>query len=145
MERRAAYRTLDVAAKYGRGDGQMASPTEDFFAELKRRGHEPALAKANGTVRFELTHGRQTERWLVTMADGDVTVARRGAGADAVVRVDQGLFDRIVTGEENAMAAILRGAVGVEGDLELMMLFQRALPAPPAAAGSPVAAGGRSS
>ena len=33
--------------------------------------------------------------------------------------------------EVNAMAALLRGAMGVEGDVELLVLFQRLFPGPP--------------
>ena len=105
--------------------------TTAFFHELGTRGHEPLLEKATGTIRFEVTNGRRKARWLVTVAKGDVTVSHRNARADCVIRVDRGLFDQIVTGEKNAMAAMLRGAVGVEGRPELLVLFQRLFPAPP--------------
>jgi hypothetical protein len=36
-----------------------------------------------------------------------------------------------VTGETNALAAYLRGAVEVEGDPELLLRFQRIFPGPP--------------
>jgi putative sterol carrier protein len=65
-----------------------------------------------------------------------VTVAHRRAHADAVVRVDGELLDRIVTGKANALTAMLRGDMTVEGDHELMVYFQRLLPAPPGARGS---------
>jgi putative sterol carrier protein len=109
----------------------LMEATTAFFHELGTRGHEPLLEKATGTIRFELTNGRRKARWLVTVAKGDVTVSHRNARADCVIRVDHGLFDQIVTGEENAMAAMLRGAVSVEGRPELLVLFQRLFPAPP--------------
>jgi putative sterol carrier protein len=109
----------------------LMDATTAFFHELGTRGHEPLLEKATGTIRFEVTNGRRKARWLVTVAKGDVTVSHRNARADCVIRVDRGLFDQIVTGEENAMAAMLRGAVGVEGRPELLVLFQRLFPAPP--------------
>ena len=40
--------------------------------------------------------------------------------------------DRIAGGEVNAMAAILRGAITVEGDPALLLMFQRLLPGPQA-------------
>jgi putative sterol carrier protein len=47
------------------------------------------------------------------------------------VRTDQAIFDRIVKGEANAMAAFLRGAIDLEGDRGLLLAFQRVFPGPP--------------
>jgi hypothetical protein len=71
-----------------------------------------------------------------------VKVSRRNARADAVVRIDRSLLDRIVTGQENAMAVFLRGAMIPEGDLALMLLFQRIFTGPPRL---PIARSARSS
>jgi putative sterol carrier protein len=60
-----------------------------------------------------------------------VTLSRRNAKADCVVRLDRKLSDRIVIGEENAMAAVLRGAIRIEGDAGLLLSFQRLFPGPP--------------
>jgi len=107
------------------------SATTEFFQELGARGHEPLLKKATGTIRFELTNGRRKARWLVKVKKGDVTVSHANVRADCVVRTDEGLFDQIVTGEVNAMAAALRGAIAVEGKPDLLVLFQRLFPGPP--------------
>lgn len=109
----------------------MADGTAEFFAELEQRGHEPVLAKSTGTLRFDLVDGKRTERWLVTVKNGDVGVSHRNVQADCVVRVDRVLFEAIARGEMNAMAAILRGAVDVEGSVALLVLFQRLFPGPP--------------
>ena len=106
-------------------------PTATFFEALGKRGHEPLLQNASGTLRFELRNGRRTEHWRVAIAKGDVTVSRASAAADTVVRADKALFDRLVTGRANAMAATLRGVIQSEGDLGLVMSFQRLFPAPP--------------
>jgi putative sterol carrier protein len=100
------------------------SATTDFFEGLGTRGHEPLLERASGTIRIELTNGKRTV-WLVTIERGDVTVTRRNARADCVVRGPEKLFDAAVKGRASAMAAVLRGAVEVEGDPELLVLFQR--------------------
>ena len=105
--------------------------TTEFFEELGSRGHEPLLEKATGTIRFDLSNGKRKARWLVTVKKGDVTVSHANARADCVTRADQGLFEQIVTGEENAMAAVLRGAISVEGRPELLVYFQRLFPGPP--------------
>lgn len=104
--------------------------TTEFFEELGTRGHEPLLEKATGTIRFDLSNGKRKARWLVTIKKGDVTVSHANARADCVTRADQALFEQIVTGEENAFAAVLRGAMSVEGRPELLVYFQRLFPGP---------------
>ena len=56
-----------------------------------------------------------------------MTVSRRNLSADSVVRVDRALFDRLVTGRANAMAEVLRGRIGVEGELEPLILLAAAI------------------
>ncbi len=110
----------------------MPEATAEFFERLGRTGHEPLLEKATGRIRFELVNGKQTERWLVAHDKGDVAVSHKSGQTDCNVRTSKALFEEIVTGRENAMAAVLRGAVEVDGRPELLMLFQRILPGPPA-------------
>jgi putative sterol carrier protein len=91
------------------------------------------LKEASGTLRFDLRDGKRVDRWLVAVEKGDVAVTRRNVGADCVVSTDRALFDAIASGKTNALAALLRGAVGVEGDIQLLVLFQRLFPGPPRA------------
>ena len=111
----------------------MADPTSDFFEALGGHGNEPLLRKASGTLRFDISDGKRTERWLVALDKGDMSVSRRNLRADCVVSADRALFQRIVSGEANALAALLREEVNVEGDINLLVLFQRLLPGPPRA------------
>jgi hypothetical protein len=106
-------------------------PTAEFFRALGARGNDPALEGATGTLRFDLAGSRgSTARWLVTMNRGDVAISRKNAKADCVVRSEEALFDRIVSGRANMLASMLRGALDAEGDLALLVLFQRVLPSP---------------
>ena len=105
----------------------MSDTTAAFFEELAQRGYVPAAETMRGSVRFDLRNGKRTERWLVSVDRGAVTVSRRNAAADAVVRTDKALFEGLVRGEVNAMAAMLRGALTIEGDGGLLLLFQRLL------------------
>ncbi|HKG44751.1 MAG TPA: SCP2 sterol-binding domain-containing protein [Gaiellaceae bacterium] len=109
----------------------MTDRTTEFFEELDARGHEPLLEKATGILRIDLSDGKRRLRWLVTIKKGDVTVSHANAKADCVVRMDQALFERIVTGKANATASVLRGLVAIEGDSQLLVLFQRLFPGPP--------------
>ena len=109
----------------------MADATAEFFDELGQRGHEPLLNQARGTLRFDLEDRKRINRWFVSIKDGDVAVSRKNAAADCVVRTDKGLFDGMVSGESNALTTFLRGRMAVEGDGELLVLFQRLFPSPP--------------
>jgi predicted lipid carrier protein YhbT len=96
--------------------------------ELAARGNDPSLANASGTVRFDVSDGERTERWFVTVTKGALDVSRRNARADAVVRSPRPLFEQLVRGKANATSAFLRGALTLEGDLELLVLVQRLFP-----------------
>jgi len=93
-------------------------------------GHVPVLKQASGTMLFELVGGKRAERWRVTVDKGDVRVSRGDGPADCVLRTDRKLFRGLTTGKVNAFAAVLRGAVTIEGDPRLLVLFQRLLPGP---------------
>jgi putative sterol carrier protein len=107
-----------------------SDPTAKFFDDLGRRGHEPLLKKATGSARFEVVDGKRTRRWLLTVEKGDVRVSRRNARADATLRTGKKSFDRIVAGELNLVAAVLRGEVAIQGDPRLLVLLQRLFPRP---------------
>ena len=109
------------------------SPTHAFFASLAERGNDPLLRTANGTIRFDVDNGGRVEHWLVALSDGDVKVSRANRRADGVFSVDRRLLDRLVSGEANAFAAVLRGALAVQGDIGLLLSFQRIFPGPPSA------------
>jgi putative sterol carrier protein len=109
----------------------MTDATTEFFHELEARGHDPRLEKVTGTLRFDLVNGNRMARWLVAIQKGDITVSHKNLKADCTVRADKAVFDSIASGKVNAFAAVLRGAVDVEGRPELLVLFQRLFPAPP--------------
>jgi putative sterol carrier protein len=110
--------------------GRRRSPTAAFFDALSRKGTEPLLKSASGTIRFDLRDGDGVEHWSVAIDKGIVEVSHSRKRADAVVRLERSMFDRMVVGKENAMAATLRGELVPEGDLSLMILFQRAFGGP---------------
>lgn len=109
----------------------VADPTATFFEALAKRGQEPILASTSGTLRFEIRSGGRRTYWYVAISKGGVTASRTAAEADAVVRCDKVLFDGMATGRVNAIAAMLRGVLQAEGDLGLVMSFQRLFPSPP--------------
>jgi putative sterol carrier protein len=120
----------------------MSDPTLEFFERLGRSGHEPLLAQASGTARFDLESGKRREYWVISIKRGDVAVSRKKVAADCVVHMDRALFDQMAAGKANAMAALQRGRVVIEGNPELLVMVQRLFPGPPGSRGraEPIAA-----
>ncbi len=114
-----------------------------FFEELQVRAYEPILRGESGSLRFDLRRGSVPEHWYILIDDGNITVSHRRARADMVAKADGELFDRIAQGRANAMAAQLSGALVVEGDLHLLMVFQRLFPGPPRSSTAARPAGAR--
>jgi putative sterol carrier protein len=122
----------------------IGDKTIKFFDTLGRGESEPLLAGTSGTLRFELVGGDgEVDHWLVTVDGGAIDVSKRRRKADCTIRAEARVFDGLATGEVNATAATLRGALVVEGDAELLVRFQRILPAPPRRRGRRAAARSR--
>jgi SCP-2 sterol transfer family len=129
----------------------LVTDIETFFDRLARREHEVRLEDIRGTVRIDIrpagtkvgevsagtappeggAERPEVDHWIVRLEHGDIGVAHEEAPADCVVRTDEVLFGQLVRGEENTITALLRGAMLVEGDLFLLISFERLLPAPP--------------
>ena len=105
----------------------MSDPTERFFEELGKRGNEPCLAGVTGRVRFDIV-GKRTEHWLVTIDHGNIAVTHRTGKADCTMKAERELFDRLVRGDDNAMAATLRGALACAGEVDLLLAIQKLFP-----------------
>ena len=79
----------------------MSEPTDGFFDELGRRGHEPLLENVHREPAVR-SGPRQPDRLrLVDGADGNVTVSNKNVKADTVMHTDKELFDRIVRAGEH--------------------------------------------
>ncbi|MEH0846409.1 SCP2 sterol-binding domain-containing protein [Micromonospora sp. CPCC 205711] len=112
----------------------MSNPTASFFEALGRRGHEPLLKEATGTLRFDLAHDHEVDRWFLVIERGDVRVSRdEEREADCLVHGSRAVFDRIVSGRSHIYAAWVRNELRTEGDVRLARLLQRIMPGPPGA------------
>jgi hypothetical protein len=103
----------------------MADATTDFFDALNRRGHEPMLTRLQATLRWDIVDGDRIEHRLVTIDRGDIRVASSDEPADCVITAALAVCNDVVRGRTSGLAALLRGAVTLEGDPELMVLAQR--------------------
>ena len=106
-----------------------------FFADLAQPGHLATLESESASLRFDVKDGASVQRWYVTVHDGDVAVTRRGDPADAVVTTDRPHLEAIMSGQVNAMAAVLRGVLDCQGSMAALVMFQRCLPGPPGSTG----------
>src|SRR5262245_56368359 len=93
---------------------------------------QPLLANTHGTLLFEIRDHDDTEWVLVGVDNGQVGVEAVAGPreADATVRSDRALLEAVAQGRANAMAAMLRGEIGIEGDPSLLVVFQRIFPGP---------------
>lgn len=107
-------------------------PGARFLESLSHQGCIPLLKRLSGSVRFEIVdEDGHVEQRLVEIQKGYVTVSHKRAKADATVRFSRELSDKIATGRANSMAALLRGELSAEGNLSLVMAFQRLYQGPP--------------
>ncbi|GAB3801048.1 SCP2 sterol-binding domain-containing protein [Micromonospora zhanjiangensis] len=109
----------------------MNDTTGEFFDRLSRWGNVPRLKKTTGTVRFDITDGERSNHWLVTIDKGDVRVSQEHVDANAVIRIEPAVMDRIALGEVKPLAAWLRNDLLLEGQLRFLVLLERLLPGPP--------------
>src|SRR5215813_9586173 len=109
------------------GGGNMAETVEEFFEALAEQGHERFLRRTKGVVRFELADAGRTDYWMVRVDAGRLQVSRGNTPADCVVRMDRALFGRIVRAEQNGLTAFLRSAAEVEGNIEMLVIFERVI------------------
>jgi hypothetical protein len=109
----------------------MSDSIAAFFDELAGRGHDPRVERATGTIRFESGKGARARAWNVELRKGDIAVSQKRAAADCTLRSDEATTAGILTGRVNPTAALLRGAVELEGNPRMLILFRRLLPGPP--------------
>jgi ubiquinone biosynthesis protein UbiJ len=108
----------------------MGEAAERFFERIDQLRGQPLLRKVRGTLRFDVRQGPSTDHFLLRFDRGDIRVTRSDGPADSVVTTDPELLDRISRGEENGIAAMLRGAMTVSGDLRLILVLERLFPGP---------------
>ena len=119
----------------GRKQNRSVAVMEDVISTFfeKVAGPHPAVPRTiSGSLRFDLENGNRTEHWRVTFAKGVVSTARSNAPADCIVRTNKDTLESIIQGRVNAMAALLRGLIKVEGQALLLALFRSLLTAPAA-------------
>ncbi|MGV9216023.1 SCP2 sterol-binding domain-containing protein [Micromonospora sp. RB23] len=109
----------------------MTEATQRFFESLPARAPTVLRGLAAGTLQIDLGTDHQTEHWLVRMRPGAARASRQRGPADAIWYSSSALFDRLIAGEAQALAAVLRNESTFSGDVVLFLAFRRFFPDPP--------------
>ncbi|MDG4835406.1 SCP2 sterol-binding domain-containing protein [Micromonospora sp. WMMD967] len=109
----------------------MTEATERFFESLPARAPDILGGLTDGTLQIDLGSDHQTEHWLVHMRPGSVQVSRERGPADAIWYSSAALFDRLISGEAQSVAAVLRNESTFSGNVVLFLAFRRFFPNPP--------------
>ncbi|MFL5767971.1 MAG: SCP2 sterol-binding domain-containing protein [Actinomycetota bacterium] len=107
------------------------SATSDFLETLPSRNNDPVLRQLSGTIRLDLRDGKVIESWFLQLDDGEVKVSHRKGKADCIATMEAKLSDGLATGKLNAVSAALRGEIEIQGQVALLLGFQRLYPGPP--------------
>ncbi len=95
---------------------------KDFFDSLPTRADESKLAGMNNSYLFDIEGEGQ---WLVSVADGKLSVTDGGGEADATISASGETFDKIVAGEQNPTTAYMTGKLKIKGDMGAAMKLQK--------------------
>lgn len=100
------------------------STIQRFFDELAQRDYEPSLHQVSGTIEWNING---VGRWWVRINQGALQVSQSPQDADCIASCDPAVFTAIISGDENSMAAALRGVLHVAGNVALGLSFERLL------------------
>jgi putative sterol carrier protein len=95
---------------------------KEFFDSLETRADPSKLAGMNNSYLFDIEGEGQ---WLVSVADGKISVADGGGEADATISASGETFDKIVAGEQNPTTAYMTGKLKIKGDMGAAMKLQK--------------------
>jgi putative sterol carrier protein len=95
---------------------------KDFFDTLETRADPSKLAGMNNSYLFDIEGEGQ---WLVSVADGKLSVTDGAGEADATISANGETFDKIVAGEQNPTTAYMTGKLKIKGDMGAAMKLQK--------------------
>jgi putative sterol carrier protein len=94
-----------------------------FFEGLETRVDPATIAGMDQTFRFEI-EGEGT--WHVAVREGKITVTEGDdEPADATIKANGEVFERIISGKQNPTMAYMSGKVQVDGDLGAVIKLQK--------------------
>ncbi|HEY1563185.1 MAG TPA: SCP2 sterol-binding domain-containing protein [Gaiellaceae bacterium] len=104
----------------------MAGTVQEFFETLPARADTSKTAGMNNSYGFDIEGAGQ---WTVKVTEGSVAV---GEGledaADVTISASQEVFEKILSGEQNATSAYMTGKIKLKGDMGAAMKLQKLFP-----------------
>jgi putative sterol carrier protein len=95
---------------------------KDFFDNLESRADASKLAGMTNSYLFDI---EGEGKWLVSVADGAVSVTEGDGAADATIETSAETFAKIVSGEQNPTTAYMTGKLKIKGDMGAAMKLQK--------------------
>jgi putative sterol carrier protein len=96
----------------------MAQTAREFFESLESRLNASGTRDITGVYRFDISGAGS---WRVDVANGKAKVTESNEGGDCVVAMNENMFLRVLSGDQNPMTAFLMGKIRVDGDMSLVM------------------------
>ena len=96
----------------------MAQTAREFFESLESRLNASGSGDFTGVYRFDISGAGS---WRVDLANGKAEVTESNEGGDCVVSMNENVFLRVLSGDQNPMTAFLMGKIRVDGDMGMVM------------------------
>lgn len=111
----------------------MSQRIEQFFASVPARASTILRGPVVGAIQIDLTRGNETTHWFVRMKPCTAEVSRSRGPAEATWNSSEELFERLITGHTQAIAALLRNESTFTGNVVLFLAFRLFFPDQPGA------------
>ncbi len=103
----------------------MAGNVQEFFETLPSRADMSKTAGMSNSYVFDIEGAGQ---WTVKVEDGSVNVAEGVQDADVTISASEEVFEKILSGEQNATSAYMTGKIKLKGDMGAAMKLQKLFP-----------------
>jgi putative sterol carrier protein len=100
----------------------MADTVQEFFDGLASKADAEKTKGMNNSYLFDIEGAGE---WVVTVADGDVTVTEGTGEADTTISTNEENFLAIARGEQNPTTAYMTGKLKIKGDMGAAMKLQK--------------------
>jgi putative sterol carrier protein len=103
----------------------MPGTVQEFFETLPSQADMSKTAGMNNSYVFDIEGAGQ---WTVRVEDGSVNVAEGAQDADVTISASEEVFQKILSGEQNATSAYMTGKIKLKGDMGAAMKLQKLFP-----------------
>ena len=103
----------------------MPGTVQEFFETLSSRADTSKTAGMTNSYGFDIEGAGQ---WTVKVEDGAVNVAEGVQDADVTISASEEVFQKILSGEQNATSAYMTGKIKLKGDMGAAMKLQKLFP-----------------